>query len=311
MDQILILAKELLKDNPQITPAEMFHKLHLSGYGVDRTVFAVYSVLKPELDELCEAAVMEYKQPLVTKEALREALTSCGFASADIENVISQKYPQDTARYAVVLSEKTRCPATSYNNAYNIGCGDFTVEAWVKPSGGGGTILSRKPTEGGSYNGGFLLVLKPDGTIKLATDDGMGFYEVNSEPANVYDGRYHHILGSRQGETLKIYVDFEEIRATVRTNRFPDLNINNALGITVGAVEQMQEIYNYFNGSIGECRLWKKAVTYSSKNEWADTDYIASDLTGMWGFWNKSGTDYSETANNLNVTGFQFERWEL
>lgn len=311
MDQILNLAKELLKENPQITPEEMFHKLHLSGYGVDRTVFAVYSVLKTGLEELCEAAVTEYKQPLVTKPALRDALAACGFAPEDIEDVIAQKYPKDTARYAVVLSGKARRPVTAGSSAYNIGCGDFTVEAWVKPAGGGGTILSRKPTEGGFYNGGFLLVLKPDGTIKLATDDGMGFYEVNSEPAAVYDGAYHHILGLRQGDALKIYVDFKEIRTAVRTNRYPCLNVNNNLGITAGAVEQIQEPYNYFNGCIGECRLWKKAVTYPAKEEWANTDYIAPDLMGMWGFWGKSGTDYSEVNNQLDVTGVQMESWEL
>ena len=153
--------------------------------------------------------------------------------------------------------------------------------------------------------------MKPDGTIKLATDDGIGFYEVNSEPVAVYDGAYHHILGLRQGKALKIYVDFKEIHITPKTNRHPGLNINNTLGITAGAVEQRQEPYNYFNGCIGECRLWKKAKTYSSKEDWANTDYISSDLIGMWGFWGKSGTDYSETNNPLDITEVQFERWEL
>lgn len=311
MENVLAQARGLLRDNPNITPEELFHRLHVSGYDAVRVVYAVYTVLQTPLDALCRIAVKEYRQPLVGKDSLRRALESCGFAAEDIKKAVEEAYPGDTARYAVCFSDGTDRPRTVRHAAYDIGTGDFTVEGWVKPASGGGTLLSRKPTEGCRGNGGFLLVLKPDGVIKLATDDGMGFYEINTVPVKLYDGRFHHILGRRKSSVLEIYVDFVKMDAQVRTNRYAGLNINNHLGITVGAVEQEQELYNHLRGSVGECRVWNRAVSYASKEEWADTDYITSGLIGMWGFWNQSGEDYSQVSNALNIGGCSFEAWTL
>lgn len=312
MQNALVQAKKLLKENPNITPEEMFHRLHVSGYDAVRTVYAVYTVLQTPLDSLCRITVKEYRQPLIGKDSLCKALEGCGFAAEDVKKEVENAYPADTARYAVCLSGNGGRPHTVCNPAYDIGTGDFTAEGWVKPASGGGTLLSRKPTDGGWGNGGFLLVLKPDGTIKLATDDGMGFYEINTEPVKkLYDGGFHHILGRRKSGVLEIYVDFVKIDAQVRTDRFADLDINNRLGITVGAVEQRQEPYNELSGRVGECRIWNRAVSYASKKEWADTDYVTPGIIAMWGFWGKSGDDYSEVSNALDVGGFSFEPWTL
>lgn len=311
MNDAILLTKQLLEDNPNITIQEMMHQLHLSGYGAKRSIFAIYEVLKPVLKELCETAVKEYRQPLVSRETLKNALLECSFSESDIDSEIQECYP-DPARYAVVLrADSHERPYAAHNTVYNVGSGDFAVEGWVKPETGGGTIVSRKPTAGGSGNGGFLLVLKPDGVIKLATDDGIGFYEVNSSAVNAYDGKFHHILGRRSGKTLEIYFDFTKVDVTERTNRYSGLNINNGLSMTVGATEQIQEPYNYFNGAIGECRVWKTAKIYTDQREWENTDWVDSDLIGMWGFWQKSGEDYSDTANKLHVSNCRFETWSL
>ena len=312
MEQALNYAKELLNENPQITPEEMVHRLHLSGYGVEKSLYAVNSILKPEVDKLCEIAIKEYKQPLVKREVVKAALSACGFSAKIIETVVSEKYPQDTSRYSVVFRNDFASLRTEFASAYNIGNGDFTAEAWVcMEYGAFGTIISRKPTAGCFGNGGFLLVLQPDTSIKFATDDGFGFYEVVSAPTGVLDKKFHHIMAVRRDDDLEIYFDFEKLDVRARTNRFPKLNIDNYLGISVGSVEQIQEPFNHFRGLIGECRLWNKAVTYSSKEEWANTDYIMPGLIGMWGFWNQSGEDYSDVSNNLDVSMCRFERWEL
>lgn len=312
MKSVVEQAKKFLAENPNITPAEMFRKLHGTGYNIVRTVFAVFTILMPTLDTLCKLAIAEYKQPLATKQELQEALTACEFAGADIDAAIAAAYPVDTARYSAIFTSGTSThPAAPLCTAYQIGCGDFTVEAWIKPTAGGGTIISRKGTDGGHGNGGFLLVLKPDGVIKLATDDGLGFYEINSAPVAVYDGAYHHILGLRRGKDMEVHVDFKKIQAEPRTDRFPGLDINNRLGMALGHVEQQQEPYNAFNGFIGEVRIWNIATTYPSKIAWASTDYLSNGLIAMWGFWNQSGEDYSLIANSLNTTKLQFETWSL
>lgn len=310
MEELLKLARELLAKDPDISPEEMFHRLHTSGYEVIRTTYTVHEVLRTALDDLCRIAVHEYRHPLVKKEALQKALETCGFSPEEAAAAVDAAYPSDRADYAVCLSTDSKRPRTKPDAAYNVGTGDFTAEAWVKPASGGGTLLSRKPTEGGYRNGGFLLVLKPDGVIKLATDDGIGFYEINTVPTALFDGRFHHILGRRVGGTLEIYVDFAKVDAQVRTDRFAGLNINNELGVTVGAVEQQQEPYNYLTGSVGECRLWNRAVAYASGEEWEQTDYVTPGLIGLWSFRGQTGADDSEENNPLDVAGCTFEAWK-
>lgn len=303
MKDVLRAARQLYAENPNITIGEMLRKLHISGYDMSRAVFATHSVLQSKLDDLCKYALEEYKQPIAAKEVLKAALTACDFKENEVNKAIEKYYP-DTGFYAAIVNASQHArPFCAAHGAYNVGRGDFTVEGWISSTTGGGTIISRKGTEGGYRNGGFLLVLKPEGVIKFATDDGIGFYEVNSEAVNAYDGNFHHVLALRRGEDLEIYFDYKKIPAKVRTNHCPGLDVNNNLGITIGATQQVQEPYNYFNGRIGECRMWKTAKTYADKTEWINTDYIDSNLIAMWSFRSKSGEDFSLIGNNLNLNG--------
>lgn len=63
--------------------------------------------------------------------------------------------------------------------------------------------------------------------------------------------------------------------------------------------------------AIVKCRLWKKAVCYSSKEQWAATDCLTPGLIAMWGFWNQAGKDCSPIGNDLDVSGYSFEPWSL
>jgi hypothetical protein len=80
-----------------------------------------------------------------------------------------------------------------------------------------GTVISRKATEGGAGNGGFLLVIKPGGLIKLATDNGFGFYEINTVATHISDGNWHFLTGVRQNSQLSVYVDGTLVSSSPKT----------------------------------------------------------------------------------------------
>ncbi|HYD99621.1 MAG TPA: LamG-like jellyroll fold domain-containing protein [Alphaproteobacteria bacterium] len=167
--------------------------------------------------------------------------------------------------------------------AFNFGAGDLTVEAWIK-SFSGGTVVARKGTEGGPGNGGFLLVVRPDGTLKFATDNGFGFFEADSVPVAVIDGVWHHVAAVRQGATITIYVDGEPVQATYRGNAGPPLDVNNGLRLTIGTADQVQEPYRAFNGALAEIRLWSRA---RSAEEIAAglSRRLAPGEDGLAGYW--------------------------
>ncbi len=308
--EVLSFIKSMLDANPNLSPEEVAHNLHVAGYDVDTCVSNLKNFFSLNAEKMAQIIIDEFKHPLIGKEALIERMKAVGYLSAEVEEAVQKYYPTDTSRYAVKVSRNSIVTAPSISQ-YNLGTGDFTFEAWVCPKSGG-TLISRKPTPGCSGNGGFLLVIKSNGVIKLATDDGYGFYEVNSEPVNnLFDGTYHHVLGLRKGTVLNIYVDFAEVKVTSRTDRHSGLNINNGIRLAVGFTDQIQEEYNHLEGKVGEIRLWSIAKTYANKSEWKETDYVEFNLIGMFPFDRKSGEDYSNSNNNMNIQNADFETWNL
>ncbi len=188
--------------------------------------------------------------------------------------------------------------------AYNLGTGDFTLEAWFKTTGPG-TIISRKPTAGGAGAGGFLLVVKPGGVFKLATDSGFGFYEVNSEATEALDGTWHHVAGIRKSGQLSIYFDGRQLNSVVGNNTSTPCDINNNLRLVIGFADQQQEPFRNFTGMLDEVRLWN--ISRSAEQIANNMDGRLSGLeTGLIGYWNfngENGADGSPTKNDSIAQG--------
>nr|WP_325287621.1 LamG-like jellyroll fold domain-containing protein [uncultured Bacteroides sp.] len=299
--KVLDYALELLENNPNITPQEMAHNLHVTGYAANDIVLALYKLLEISADENVLVMVAELRHPLVPSIMLIEALKQCPYSMSEIQCAIDKHYPKDAAFYGAILGNGDAFSASNIP-AYGFGINDFTIEAFIKPKSSG-TIISKKPSAGCQGNGGFLLVLKNSGIVKFATDDGLGFYEVNSEKVSAFDGKWHHVLAYRKNSELEIYWDFKRLSVTPRTNRFPGLNVTNNIRLLVGMTDQIQEEFNYFSGSIGEIRLWNKVKNYKDMKEWNNTDWIETGLVGLWDFMGKRIQDISSKSNALTSIG--------
>jgi hypothetical protein len=70
---------------------------------------------------------------------------------------------------------------------------------------------------------------------------------------NVYDGRWHHVAGTRSGDTLKIYVDGRLEGTSVSTKPIVDNGCNVAIGRDGACCES-------FNGKMDDARLWQRAL---------------------------------------------------
>jgi YD repeat-containing protein len=193
------------------------------------------------------------------------------------------------------------------NAAYQLGTGDFTVEAWVCTAapGGSGTLVGRKGTAGGPGNGGFLLVLGPDGTLKLATDNGFGYFQVVTAATAAGDGTWHFVAGVRQGASLTIYVDGIAQPGTSSGNGVPPLNVSNSQPLTLGTVAQTQEPYRYLTGQLDAVALWTGARSPATIAADMNTRFTGREagLAGFWGFDFRDGRDTSPTAGDAAVTG--------
>lgn len=214
--------------------------------------------------------------------------------------------PQDGGDYAATLANRGFLSANNHA-AYQFGVGDFTVEAWIKTaaSGGSGTIVSRKDAQGGPGDGGFLLILKSNGAIKLATDSGTGFFEANTQPTSANDGQWHHVAAVRQGAAFQIYLDGALVPSTTGGTQPPPLSVNNALPLTIGTTQQTQEPFNFFTGSLDEVIVWRVArgaaqIPLDMRPTWTTPP---PEVVGYWGFRYRNGLDLSLTANPAAPNG--------
>lgn len=205
---------------------------------------------------------------------------------------------------SVVTLQNRGCLVANTNNAYNFSTGDFTLEAWIKPTGAG-TIISRKGFQGGPGNGGFLLVLRSNSTLKLATDNGYGFYEIDSAPTSAFDGKWHHIAGVRKNGTLQLYFDGKPLSSNVRSNVGTPLNVNNSHRLLIGSTDQYQEDYINCSGLLDEVRIWNISRSQSAIQEYMSLKPQQNEigLVGYWNFDKKDGSDLSSVNNTVNPQG--------
>jgi hypothetical protein len=211
--------------------------------------------------------------------------------------------PNNVAEYGLALSGGYVTALS--NNAYNFGLGDFTVEAWVKPTKPG-PILGRKSSGGGnSQDAGFLFQVNPNGVISLVSDNGFGYYLVNSYPTKVLDGLWHHIAATRQSGQMHVYFDGQQIAVQAASSLATPLNVSNALPLFIGSVAQQQQPYRFYQGLISELRIWNYARSSVEIKTHMNVcvDETLPTLAGYWPFVTQDANDISKIGNNGSIQG--------
>ena len=287
----------------QIKPEDLLKALHAAGFSAKESAPQVKRKF-PDVTalDMGKMLVAEYNNPALSRTDTQDALMACGYAQTDVDSTLDQIFGSQS-EYAASIQNNAFLAAPA-NGAYNFSTGDFTLESWVKPNGPG-TIIARKGGPGGPGNGGFLLVLRRDSTFKLATDNGYGFYEIDSVATNVFDGKWHHIAGIRQNATLLLYLDGNPLNGSIRNNAQTPLNVNNGLRLLIGATDQYQEEFIHYSGLVDEVRVWNCARSQNDIKTCMSQKLSGSEagLVGYWNFANQDGTDSSPIHNNMQPQG--------
>jgi hypothetical protein len=191
-----------------------------------------------------------------------------------------------------------------HHSSYDIGSGDFTIEAWVRLQSGsnGKPILSKRTT----YSDGFLLMPYTSGTQLLLQLNGVPNYLSSTFPS-ILDNICHHIAVTRSGSTITFYVDGVAY-GTVSSTR--SLNSTGPLYIGYDIKDN-----STINGQINEVQIWNQALSASSIQSGMTTEVYpggASALKGYWKLKEPSGqtvVDLSTTANSgyLGTNSLQFD----
>ncbi len=223
-----------------------------------------------------------------------------------------QDWPKPLPRPAAKVDQGAQIGAPGNLAAPNVGAlqfgaGDFTVAALFETTRGG-TVASKKSAGGGSQSSaGWLLVVRPDGTIKFATDNGFGYYEIDSVATTALDGQWHHVAAVRRAGQLSLYFDGQPLSATPRGSLPTPLNVSGTEPLLIGATQQTQEPYNQFVGVVEDVVLFNRGLSQQELPA-CMFNLLTGSEPGLVGLYRLNGNGYDDSPSrndaspNGNVT---------
>lgn len=173
------------------------------------------------------------------------------------------------------------------------------VEGWVNTnSQSGGEIVSICPSRDGRF--GLRLFLASDGKVHFVSHDNKfgdqweGLHAETVQSIPVCDGRWHHIAVSCKGKNengewdVRMYVDGVSQDVACQGDDGTPANIASGLVAYLGADATQADSTpaNFFNGMIGEVRVWD---TYLVAEEISERMHVKlrgnePDLLAYWNF---------------------------
>jgi hypothetical protein len=166
-----------------------------------------------------------------------------------------------------------------------------TAEVWVKRSGSPGAykyILAKGAS--GCLASSYALYTGPDGGLVFYVSDGLTFTRSPDAGAGVWDGAWHHVAGSFDGASVRLFLDGTEVgTGTPRTE---------AIGYGLVSGDELR-LGNYagcsgleFSGAIDAGKVWTRALS--------PTEIQASMLDyGFKGFF--APVDNAPTVNSVKA----------
>ena len=167
--------------------------------------------------------------------------------------------------------------------------GEITIAAWIKSSEipeSPGYIIS-KESNGGSGSSGYHLYVGSSNTIGFSMPiDGTSYYAAQSSVLT--PEKWQYVVGTFDGATMKLYVDGELIRSSIRPS---GAGAGTTNPLTIGVMSYTES--DHFNGFIDEPMITAEALTSSQIKQIYQTGKRA--LEGS-----HSTNDYK---NNLSSNG--------
>ena len=184
--------------------------------------------------------------------------------------------------------------------------GNLTVSAWIKTSSKNtylGIVDKHhlvKNTPSGAIERGFSFYLT-DGKIRLTIYSLENGQRSAMGSSDLRDGKWHHVAGRWDGETIKVYVD----GSVVRSSNWSYGLTSSPAPLSIGARSEGWGGYMPFVGMIDEVRLYDRSLTIDEINTDRESSedvpvisqskMIENGVVGLWRM------DYVKGAKNDHI----------
>ncbi|MHC4376597.1 MAG: LamG-like jellyroll fold domain-containing protein [Planctomycetota bacterium] len=179
------------------------------------------------------------------------------------------------------------------------GLNTFTLEGWVRSTGGNFADKILEIGTDPSYRLTFQASCGSPGTFVINTEKtGAGQASAEVATSVLCDGAWHHVAGTDDGSTLRVYIDGAEVSSAGAAGLTWDMNGRELrLGChIVGWTD-------FWEGDLDEFRVWRRALGPAEVAECANW-MLPADTTGLvssYSFENGAADDLS--VNNGVLVG--------
>jgi chitinase len=196
------------------------------------------------------------------------------------------------------VNDKATVPSIT---SYNIGTGNFTIEAWIINSGAADKPIVSKRTSGSN---GFLFTTANGGT-KLSMIIAGSTITSNTFESIANSTTPHHVAARRNGSSLIFYLDGVSVGGvSISASPGAGGSITSTGSLLFGTDAVLSTAF--FSGKIDKVRLWNLARTEIQLQNDLNNN-TPSSTTGLIGAWNfnegGSGQSLADISSNSN-SGF-------
>jgi hypothetical protein len=211
-----------------------------------------------------------------------------------------------TVTGAVLTSDRSGAPNSAYffngtsayirvpnNQSFDVTPAGFTVASWFKadPSQPDPTgiydLIDKSHGSNGSYDdhAGWAVQFFNGGGTHFAVGTGTSFpWQTADSTGPILDNTWHHISGTFQGSTIKIYID-GVLKSTVTLSP-GETPLSNTRDLFIG---RHYALGRYFRGTIDEVRIYNRALSDSEIALLGSVEsggVCTQPPAGMIGWWN-------------------------
>ena len=205
-----------------------------------------------------------------------------------------------TNNFALLLDGTSDYLDLAANSAFALGTGDFTVECFIRTTNTTADSFFRRvfmidgPT--GNATGNFQIAIAPTtGFVNLWENTGALDILGNT---NVCDGKWHHIAASRQGTTIRLFVDGVSQNSTTYST-----NISPNSGSPRPRIGSYDGSSGDFDGLISNLRVVKGTGLYSANTFGQGyPTTIMTNLANTQLLTLRSNTITDSSNNNFTIT---------
>jgi hypothetical protein len=175
----------------------------------------------------------------------------------------------------------------------------FTLEAWIDPrtiSGRDRGIISK--VGGVNGNNGYQFAVTSDSRLKLmfnAPGESWPFNVVQTAPLDLL-GQWHHVAGTYDHNTLRIYLDGALVATQVVGAKTV---VNSSSSLRLG-VDDNNGIY--FDGQMSDARVWNVARTQAEIQAGMNSPLTGNEagLVGLWRLNDTAGVKATDASGHGN-----------